>query len=134
MHRHPSTRLNNYRSPLLPREKGLALLKTLIATAIIGATFFAAVMGQGGGSPSPEAELDAIASDIARAQLESAYRADYMPHPATYPSVPVPDSYTVTARTAAVEGANPNIEKVIVTVSKDGQVELVVETYKTSKS
>jgi hypothetical protein len=111
----------------------VALLEALIATAIVGATFFATVMGQIGGSPSPEADLDFTTSNIARDQLESIHNAYYMAHPATYPSVPVPDTYTVTARTAAVEGANPNIEKVVVTVSKDGQVELVVETYKTSR-
>lgn len=125
--------MNKLRSPLSRRQKGLALLEALIATAIVGTTFVAMVMGQGGSSPSSKADLDAITSEIARGQLESLYNADYMPHPATYPSVPVPDSYTVTAKTAAVEGANHNIEKVIVTVSKDGQPVLVVETYKTSK-
>ena len=114
-------------------ERGLALLEALIATAIVGTTLVATVMGQVGGSTSTEANLDVTTSTIARAQLESVYKAEYIPHPATYPSVPVANTYAVTARTVAIEGADPNIEKVIVTVSKDGQVDLVMETFKTRK-
>ena len=133
MHHHSPARVNKPHSPLLGRERGLALVETLIATAIVGATVVGMVMGQGGGSPSSEADLDEITSDIARAQLESVYEADYVPHPATYPSVPAPDSFTVTATTAALEGGDPNIQRIVVAVSKDGQPVLVVETYKTNR-
>ena len=115
------------------RQKGLALLEALIATAIVGSMLVATIMGQVGGSSSTKADMDVTISNIARDQLEAIYNADYMPHPGAYPSVAVPDSYAVTARAVAVEGANPNIQKIIVIVSKDGDVELVVETFKTSK-
>jgi hypothetical protein len=119
--------------PLLRRERGLALLEALIATAIVGSTLVATVVGQYGNSTPSEAVLDMSISNIARDQLDYIYKSDYMPHPATYPSIPVPDSYSVTVETVAVEGANPNIQGVLVTISKNGQVELVVETFRTRK-
>ena len=124
LHYRPGVKKRN----VIRREEVPALLEALIATAIVGSTSVATVMGQYANSTPSEAVSDV---SIARDQMESIYKADYISHPATYPSISVPDSYTVTAETEAVEGAYPNTKRILVTIAKAGHVELVIETYTT---
>ncbi|MBI2855748.1 MAG: type II secretion system protein [Chloroflexi bacterium] len=125
----------NDRALSVPRnQRGMALLETLVATAIVGVAFVATLMGFFDSSTSAaEQEVDPTAIRLARSQMEYVYSLDYLPPPATYPSVDAPDAYAITADAIPVEGADLNIEKIVVTVSRSDGVDLVVEMLKTNR-
>ena len=134
MYHRLSLKMSRLPSPLLNGERGVFLIDALVATAIMGTAFVTVLMGLSTGSiVTGLVDVDVTASNIARNQLESVYNQDYVPAPTTYLSVLVPSTYSVTADAVTVDGADSNIEKIIVTVSKDGVMELVVETFKTNR-
>jgi hypothetical protein len=75
-------------------------------------------------------EEQATAENVARNQMELVFSQAYEePGQTPYPTVTPPTGYTVTTTTEDVDpySPDPDIEKVIVTVSHDGQDILVLD-------
>ncbi len=97
------------------------LIFTLVGTAAL--TGLSATLNVGS-----KAESQAAAERLGRNQMEYLFSLDYRQPPATYPAVSAPPGYAVSAVAEGLVLNDPNIEKVVVTVSRDGRAVLVLET------
>ncbi len=113
-------------------ERGAGLVEALIAVAILGlaVVVFLAALSTGSIAVRSADEL-ATAQSLARAQLEdikaSPYDAD------TYPTITSPDGYTISVDVDPIPGADYNIRKITVTVSREGENLLTVEGFKVNR-
>ena len=73
-------------------------------------------------------ETQSIQESMARNQMEYMFSLPYQDPPTSYPTISVPQGYEVTCVAAEIVPGDPNIEKVIVTVTFDGTHQLVLET------
>ncbi len=97
------------------------LIFTLVGTAAL--TGLSATLNVGS-----KAETQAAAERLGRNQMEYLFSLDYQEPPATYPAVSAPPGYAVSAVAEGLVLNDPSIEKVVVTVSRDGRAVLVLET------
>ena len=78
-----------------------------------------------------QTEVQSVAENIGRNQMESVFSSPYQQPPATYPPVAVPPAYSVTATAEEYAAGDLRIEKVVVTVQHLGQLALTLETLRT---
>jgi Tfp pilus assembly protein PilV len=118
----------------LRNQKGIGLVETLIAVAILGTAVVAFVVYLSVGSlASNELNKETIAQGLAQTQIEYVKNYAYNPSATTYPVLTPPATYSVTVGVSAVPGADTNIQKITVTVSKDGVRLLTVYDYKVNR-
>lgn len=128
---------------LLGDSRGIALLETVVAITILASLGTAVLMGvRAAQTSSTVVEVNSNAERLARNQMEYAFNQPYATPGATYTSIAdaldlafaVELGYTVSAQAVAYTEGDPslvtdnNIEKVVVTVSQDGQDVLVLQT------
>jgi hypothetical protein len=95
---------------------------SMVGTAVIAGLNTAYTAGA-------KVEEQAIAENIARNQMESVFSQAYeAPGQTPYPTINPPAGYVVSATTEDVDpySPDPDIEEIIVTVSRDGQDILVL--------
>ena len=124
-------------------SQGSMLMETVIALTIIGALGTAVLLGvQAAHTSSDLVETHSIAETLARNQMEYMFIQPYATPPAAYVSIEdapemtfnVDPGYTITALAVVFTEGDPayvddaDIEKVIVTVNRDNQSVLVLET------
>jgi len=110
------------------------LIQALISLAIVGTVFSALLTGLSTGSMVVlNTDVDVTAKSLARNQLESVFSETYIPPPAMYPTVVPPPGYTVTAEAEVIAATDPDIEKIIVTIYRDGITEMIMETTKANR-
>ena len=73
-------------------------------------------------------EGQSVAENLARNQLELAFAAPYISPPTTYATVGVPNGYGITAVAEQFVSGDTNVQKIVVTVTRDGAGVLMVET------
>jgi len=78
-----------------------------------------------------QVERQSIGENIARNQMEHVFSLPYQNPPSAYPTIEVPSGYSVTALAEEKEPSVVAIAKVVITVSRDDQEVIVVETYRT---
>ena len=115
-------------------EAGVGLVETLIAVGILGLALTVLLAAVSTGSLAVSRTEERVAAEnVARSQLEYTKSQAYIPLPASYATVtPSPGGYSVAADAASID-LNIGIEKITVTVSRNGKTLLVVEDYKVNR-
>ena len=118
----------------LRNQKGISLVETIVAVAILGTAVIAFVVSLSVGSlATNELDKETIAQGLAQTQMEYIKNYLYNPEATTYPVLTPPATYSVTVNVSAVLGADTNIQKITVTVSKDGVILLTISDYKVNR-
>jgi len=115
-------------------EAGVGLVETLIAVGILGLALTVLLAAVSTGSLAVSRTEERVAAEnVARSQLEYTKSQAYIPLPASYATVtPSPGGYAVAVDAASID-LNIGIEKITVTVSRNGKTLLVVEDYKVDR-
>jgi Tfp pilus assembly protein PilV len=118
----------------LKGQLGLGLAETLVAVAILGTavvTFIAAISA---GSIAVGAQDEATQiQNLARSQMEYTKSYAYIPGASSYPTLATPSDYSLAVTVSPVPGADTNIQKITVNVSREGQLKLSVTDYKVNR-
>ena len=119
---------------------GITLVETLIALAIFASAGTAVVLGVGTAHKSSDVvNASAVAEYLARNQMEHVWTQPYLAPGLTYTSIvdvpslniDIPSGFGVSAAAqvfVADDGLPGSVEKVVVTVTRDGQSILLLET------
>jgi len=112
-------------------QRGLGLVETLVAVAILGTAVVAFATGLSAGSIAVRGQDEiAVTQGLAQTQLEYTKSYAYNPGAVTYPAVAAPPDYSISVGVSAVPGTDANMQKITVTVSREGQAIETVEGYK----
>ena len=109
------------------------MLEVVVALLVFGSIGSAILFGvstvQTSGSKT---EVQSVAENLARNQMEYLYSLAYQGSTSTYPSITaLPPGYGVTAESRTFIEGDSNIEKIVVTVSRGGRDILVLESLRT---
>lgn len=127
-------------------EKGLSLVESVVAIAIMGVAIVAFVLALSTGTMAvSQVEEEVVAQRLARTQLEYVKSYPYDSEAATYPYVytydgtynpnPIilPEGYTIAVEVSSTPDTDTDIQKIAVTISQDGDDILIVEDYKVNR-
>jgi type II secretory pathway pseudopilin PulG len=114
-------------------QKGISLVETLVAVAILGTAVvaFTAALSTGALSTNIHGQ-EVICQRLAQNQVESIKNQAFNVSGA-YTTVTVPSGYTITLAKSAVPGANTNIQKISITVLLNGVSAFSVAAYKVNR-
>lgn len=112
-------------------DKGVTLIETLMAIAILGIIGVSLLAGMTGVYRAvPIADEQEIGKLLARSQIETAMKK---PYALSYQPAPIPDIYPGYAAEIIVEPFRfGNIQKITVNITKDGEPSASFEIYKTN--
>jgi len=110
-------------------------VEALIAVGILGLALTALLSALSTGSMAVSRTEERVAAEnLTRSQLEYTKSQLYQPLPASYETVtPYPDDYAVAVTADVVPGGDSSIEKITVTVTRNGEELLVTEDYKVDR-
>ena len=115
-------------------QQGMSLVETLVALAILGVSVTAFILALSTGSIATRTqEEDLIAQGLAQSQMETVKAADYDSSGVTYAPVSAPAGYSVTVAADSSFYSDNDIQKLTVTVSREGSAVLTVEGYKVNR-
>ena len=115
-------------------ERGLGLVESLAAVAVLGVTVVAFVVALSTGSIAVrEGDQEAVAQSLVRSQLEYIKNYPYDPAATTYPKVAELEGYDISVEVNPIPDTDTDIQKVTVTISRDGEEILTVEDYKVNR-
>jgi type II secretory pathway pseudopilin PulG len=115
-------------------EKGITLVESLVAIAILGGSVLTLILAMSGGALAiKENDQQAIAQSLARTQLEYAKSCTYDPGATTYPAVSAPGGYGITVGVTSVPDGDANIQKITANITRDGAVIMTAEDYKVNR-
>jgi type II secretory pathway pseudopilin PulG len=115
-------------------QRGIGLVETLVAVAVLGTAVVAFVVSLSAGSLAVnEQAKETVAQNLAQSQLEYTKNYPYNPAAATYPAVTPPTGYTITISVNAVAGTDSNMQKITVNVLKAGSSVFLVSDYKVNR-
>lgn len=118
----------------LNSQRGIGIVETLVAVAILGTSVVAFVVSLSTGSLAVnELDQETMAQSLAQTQLEYTKNYAFIPGAVSYPVLDVPDTYSIYIGVQAVPGADTNIQKITVTVQKDSVSILTVSDYKVNR-
>lgn len=116
-------------------EKGASLVESLIAIAIlaIAVTTFLAAFSSGSLAVG-KADKRVTAETLARSQLEYAKSQTYVVAPVSYDVIsPLPAGYSISSDATSITGRDENLQRITVTVERDGKVLLALEDFKLNR-
>ena len=112
-------------------ERGLSLVESLIAVAILGVTAVALVVAMSTGMIAVRGmEEEVITQNLVRTQLEYVKSC---PYDSSYPAIDTPEDYTISVGVSSIPDTGSDIQKVTATVSREGVDILIVEDYKVNR-
>ena len=112
-------------------ERGLSLVESLIAVAILGVTAVALVVAMSTGMIAVRGmEEGVITQNLVRTQLEYVKSC---PYDSSYPTVDTPEGYAISVGVDSIPDTGSDIQKVTATVSREGVDILIVEDYKVNR-
>lgn len=115
-------------------EKGLGLLESLVAVAVLGVVVVAFVVALSAALIAVrEGEQRVVAQRLVRNQLEYIKGYAYDPEATTYPAVDSVEGYNISVDVGPIPDADADIQKITVTISQDGENILKVEDYKLNR-
>jgi type II secretory pathway pseudopilin PulG len=115
-------------------QRGIGLVETLVAVAILGTAVVAFAVALSTGSIAVGEHDDAaIAQGLAQSQLEYTKSYAYNPGAATYPLLTAPVGYSLAVSVSAVPNTDNDIQKIIVTVNHGGEEIMRVQDYKVNR-
>ncbi len=126
--------LSRAKACLVGDERGFGLVETLVAVAILGVAVVALVLGLSTGSITVrEGNQGLVAQSLAQTQLEYVKNYPYDPVATTYPTVDTPEGYSIGVEAGSIPDADTDIQRITVTISRDGEAILTVEDYKVNR-
>ena len=113
-------------------EKGVSLIETLIAIALLGIIGSVLMSGMGGiYKTTPIASEQDIGKELAQSQIEYILQE---PYALSYSAAPIPAAYSgYTATVTTNTMRDGNIEKITVTIYHNGNYAFKLESYKTNR-
>jgi len=123
-------------------QRGLGLVESLVAVAILGVAVVAFVMALSAGTVAVgECNQQVVAQSLARTQLEYIKPQDYIPtadydpdNPdVSYNTVDSPEGYDISVEVDSIPDTDTNIQKIAVTISLGDEDILTVEDYKVNR-
>lgn len=126
--------LADLRRALVDGQRGAGLVEVLVAVAILGVTLvvFLAAMSTGSlGVATTEEQV--TAENVARSQLEYTKSDTYLAAPASYPTVTPPTGYAVSADATSITEGDGLVQKITVTVTRNGETLLTAEDFKVDR-
>jgi Tfp pilus assembly protein PilV len=115
-------------------QKGLGLVETLVAVAVLGTSVVAFVVALSAGSIAVGEQGEAVvAQSLAQTQLEFTKSCAYDPEATTYPAVDTPEGYTVAVNVTSIPGTDADIQKITVTILRESENILTLEDYKVNR-
>jgi type II secretory pathway pseudopilin PulG len=126
--------LRSLRTTMYKSQPGLGLVETLVAVAILGTCVAAFAAGLSAGSlAAGEQRTQTMAQELAQNELEYVKRVTFEPGAGTYPAVASPEGYAIDVAVDAVPGADADIQKITVSILRDGQNVLTLADYKVNR-
>ncbi len=114
---------------LVQGNNGALLVETIIAVLVFSIVGSAVLVGLSTTHTSgARTKSQSTAENIARNQMEYMFSLPYQDPPSTCPLVEAPEGTTVTCTIEEYVLGDPNIEKVVVTVTSNGQEQLSLES------
>ncbi len=118
----------------LADQSGLGLVECMVAVGILAVAVVAFVTALSTGSIGVrEVQQEMVAQRLARTQVECVKGYAYDAEATTYPTVDTPDGYAVSVEIGTAVEGDAGIQKVTVTVYRDGDDVLTVENYKVNR-
>ena len=115
-------------------QQGIGLVETLVAVAILATSVVAFVVALSAGSLTvSEQNKETVAQSLAQTQMEYTKNYAYNVGATTYPALSAPASYSISVGVGSVAGTDTDIQKITVTVIKDGVSLLTVSDYKVNR-
>ncbi len=117
-------------------ERGLGLIESMVAVAVLGTAVVAFVTALSTGSTAVrESEYETIAQRLAQAELENIKSYTYNPEAITYSTddVDTPEGYSISVAVSSIPDTDTDIQKITVAVSLAGEDILTVENYKVNR-
>jgi type II secretory pathway pseudopilin PulG len=115
-------------------QRGIGLVETLMAVAILGTAVVAFVTALSAGSIAVgEHDGEAMAQGLAQSQLEYTKSYSYSPGATTYPLLAAPEGYSLSVGVSAVPDTDNDIQKITVTVNRGGEDIMQVQDYKVNR-
>lgn len=115
-------------------QAGLGLAETLVAVAILGTSMVAFVTALSTGSIAVAEQDEAmVKQSLAQTQLEYTKSYPYDSGAATYPTISTPEGYTVSVDVTSVPDTDANIQRITVTVYREGQSVMTLADYKVNR-
>ena len=117
-------------------QRGLGLVESLIAVAILGIAVVAFIMALSSGAVAVrEGNQQVVAQSLVRTQLEYIKNYPYDPEATTYPTVDTPEGYTISVEVDSIPEADDDtdIQRITVTISRGGEDILTIEDYKVDR-
>jgi len=117
----------------LSSDRGVGLVETLIAVAIVAIAITAFLAALSTGSMAVQRSDGRItAENLARAQMEYTKGLAYLTAPASYATIAAPSGYSISANATSISGRDTDIQKITVTVTYDGNT-FTMEGFKTDR-
>ena len=119
---------------LIQGQKGLGLVESLVAVAILGTAVTAFVVALSAGSIAVrEQEEQVVAQGLAQTQLEYVKSYSYDTEATAYPTVDTPEGYAISVAVSTIPDTDVDIQKITVTISREAEDILTVENYKVNR-
>jgi Tfp pilus assembly protein PilV len=126
--------LASFRAVVVDAQAGVGLVETLVAVAILGVTLVTLLAAISTGSIGVATTEERVsAENLARSQLEYAKSQPYSTAPASYATVTPPAGYAISADAISIPEGDSSVQKITVTVTRDGDTLLTVEDYKVDR-
>ena len=115
-------------------QSGFGLVETLIALVILGTSVTAFIAGLSAGSIAVrEQDNTASLQNLAQTQLEYTKSYTYITGAVTYPPVTAPPGYNISVGASSVPGSDVNLQKITVTVTREGAPTVTISGYKANR-
>jgi type II secretory pathway pseudopilin PulG len=126
--------LANLKRTLVDGQEGVGLVEVLVAVAILGITLVVLLSAISTGSVGVTTTEERVtAENLARSQLEYNKSLAYLTPPASYVTVTPPAGYGISAEAASISGGDSYIQKITVTITRDGETLVTVEDFKVDR-
>lgn len=121
-------------SKRLQSERGVSLVESLIAVAILGTALVVFLAGISTGSlATGQTDKLSTAHELARSQMEHTKDEPFAAAPYTYPSVTAPSGYSVTSTASAIGLGDASVQLIAVQVDRDGAPVFTLEGFKVDR-
>ncbi|MGD0780933.1 MAG: type II secretion system protein [Dehalococcoidales bacterium] len=115
-------------------QRGITLLESAVAISLLGGGVVVMVLAMSGGVLAvSENGQEVAAQELARTQMEYIKSYTYNPGATTYPTVNVPEGYSISIGVNTVPNTNTDIQKVTANISRNGAVIMAVTDYKVNR-
>ena len=109
-------------------------METLVAVAILGTSVVAFVTALSAGTIAVnEQDEEVVAQRLAQSQIEYTKGYAYDSGASTYPVVTSPAGYTIVVVVNTVPNTDSDIQKITVTIRRDGEDVFTIEDYKVNR-